>query len=142
MILEFNRTLFDTSRGKLFADALRFLETAKAVGFELVLVTRRLGFSRLSFENSGLREIISEVRVVEGKTLELFAELARRCDQPEQSFVIGDRMREEIRFGNLQGLSTVLVRRGWFMKETPAGAVEVPDYAVESLEEIVSFLSN
>ena len=53
------------------------------------------------------------------------------------SFVIGDRVRYEIKIGNILGFQTIWLKLGKFSVEKPQSNEEKPDFTILSLKEIL-----
>ena len=54
-----------------------------------------------------------------------------------KSFVVGDRIKGEITFGNQVGYQTIWVKAGAFSLELPMTKEEEPDFEVKKLKEIL-----
>lgn len=59
----------------------------------------------------------------------------------EFTFVIGDRIDTEIQFGNELGLVTVLLKQGKYKDLVPKHSLQIPQYVITSLQELVGIIS-
>lgn len=72
-------------------------------------------------------------------------EYFRRCMEhfdakPEETFVIGDRIKREIRFGNEVGATTIWFRNGKYKDELPDNGFETPKHTIKNLKEAIKLL--
>jgi len=58
-----------------------------------------------------------------------------------QSYVVGDRVKKEIAFGNKMGMRTMWMRNDLLENEMPATAAETPHDTVTSIKEVLSIIT-
>jgi len=62
--------------------------------------------------------------------------------KPEKAMMVGDRLDNDIAPAKHLGMLTVRVKRGMMVYQKPLNKMEVPDYEIYSLEELVSILKS
>lgn len=138
IIFDFNRTLYDPEAGRLAADCLRVLTELRQQGFLLGLIAQAAPSRRELIRNLGLEKLFTEIILSESKGKTDFERLLKRTGaKPEQSFVVGDRVRKEIAIGNRLGMRTIWVRQGRFAEELPRRTEEQPRETVSSLRQVL-----
>tara|TARA_B100001971_G_C17929843_1_gene402146 strand:- start:119 stop:580 length:462 start_codon:yes stop_codon:yes gene_type:complete len=138
IIFDFNRTLYDPSTDSLVPGTLQVLRRLSPT-FSLYLVSTDAP-SRLSLIKAlGIEKYFKKIILIPEKTISLFELLSRSADI-SSSYVIGDRVRSEIRMGRAAGFRTIWVQSGKFSKETPRTVAEKPDYTVSSIRELLSLI--
>ena len=143
IIFDFIRTLFDPDTNALVSDAQRVLQYAAQAGFTLCLISRREGGAREKrVQSLGITEYFDHLFFCDEKTREQFEEciVAVGDIDRQRSFVVGDRIREEIVCGNACNFQTIWVRAGKFAEEMPRGREEQPTFCVARLEDTIPIL--
>src|SRR3989344_1325729 len=118
IIFDYNRTLYDPETKSFYPGAVA-LVSALALKHELYLISRREPERANYLEQSGLKELFTDIAFVEEKTVALFQRFA---GGDKNTVVIGDRVTEEITIGNRLGLRTVWLKQGKFAAELPSNA--------------------
>jgi len=138
VIFDFNRTIFDPEKKKLVWGAKKVLKTLKNQNFLLFLVSRGGRRRKKLIKESKIFSMFDKVFVVQNKK-QIFQELSRKIDF-SKVFVIGDRIKKEIFFGNILGAKTIWLRQGKFAKELPKRKDEKPKFIAKSLKEVLKII--
>ncbi len=141
IIFDFMRTLYNPEQNSLVDGARELLEKLSEKDFILFLI---------STESTARAELIEKLEITQFFKKLIFTPKKTSADvkrlqkhyphDPKQSFVIGDRVRGEIKIGNLCGYQTIWIQNGKFKTEAPRNATEVPDYIVFNLQEITRLI--
>lgn len=117
------------------------LSELKKRGYALFLVSRTAP-SRIELIRSfGLESFFDEICISDSKNARDFLRLAENGGVSKQNtYVIGDRVRGEIKIGNVLGLVTVWIRKGKFSDEVPKDNTEQPTHTVQNLDDIGALL--
>ena len=137
IIFDYNRTLYDPETKSFYPGAVA-LVSALALKHELYLISRREPERANYLEQSGLKELFTDIAFVEEKTVALFQRFA---GGDKNTVVIGDRVTEEITIGNRLGLRTVWLKQGKFAAELPGNATEMPTETINCLADISALIS-
>ncbi|MFH1276524.1 MAG: HAD hydrolase-like protein [Candidatus Woesearchaeota archaeon] len=141
VILDFNRTLFDPEKKELVNGAKQLLNFFLVTGWKLGLISvnspeRESFIKQISF-------YFDSIKLVKDKSKETFIELLNEISaDPKSTIVIGDRIKEEISFGNQLGMQTFWIKTGKFSKELAENKSEIPNFIFRDLNELRSFLNN
>ena len=137
-IFYFNRTVYDPEKGKLLEGCQKVLETLKKRGDKLILVSRYEGSRENLISELGLNQFFEKIVITENKTFDDFKKVVSEIGETKNVFVVGDRVRDEISFGNRLNLTTIWLKQGIFAAELPSREEEKPDYTVLKLEDILN----
>lgn len=138
VLFDFNRTIYDPDGGHLIPDTRFVLRTLLRRGFSLYLVSRAGKVRKELISDLGIGQYFSRIVIVEEKNKKYFERIvASRAIKRSLSFVIGDRVRKEIRIGNLLGLQTIWLKAGKFADEKPRKNIEQPTHVVRALREVI-----
>ena len=141
IIFDFNRTLYDPETHCLIIGARFVLRTLLRRGFLLYLVSHAEQSRKELIKNLKIKQYFSHIVVTKEKSKKDFQEIiGRNAVNRNLSFVVGDRVRKEIRIGNLLGMQTVWVRTGKFAYENPRKKIEQPTYTVHTLRDVLSVI--
>src|SRR3989344_6957141 len=134
VIIDFNGTVYDPEHDCLMPGAKELLDGLKAKGIKMVLVSKQgLGREGLPAQ-LGIAEYFAEILFVEQKTRPLFLEIMHRYGaKPEETYVIGDYPRSEIRAGNEAGAFTIHFIGGRYPSTEYSEELEKPDAQIERL---------
>lgn len=140
VIFDFNRTLFDPEKDKLFPGVKVLLSKLKK-NYKLALISQKEDGRLVKISKLGLNNNFAFINLTTDKTA---GELKKCCEllnvEPEEVLVVGDRVRGEIVLGNQLGATTVWLRKGKFANELPGSKAEEPKFIIKrinNLEEIV-----
>lgn len=143
IIFDFNRTLFDPDKQSLMPGCLEILTSLSEEGFKLYLISMAADSRKELIERLDIAKFFQKVIFCEKKTLTLFEQIIdSEATIKNQSFIIGDRVTQEIRFGNELGLNTIWYRNGRFAEELPQIMAEHPSYTVSDLNQIPSLIQD
>ncbi|MEK7611155.1 MAG: HAD family hydrolase [Patescibacteria group bacterium] len=138
IIFDFVRTLYDPGEGRLFPGVLSFLEAYNKQGIKLGLVSFGSEEKQRLLQSLGLMSFLHWVRVVPEKTPAVFNEFKEKfCLLPEDIFVVGDRLSEEITVGQGLGMKTVWIQAE---KTIPSEGTVKPDFIISSVTELTGLL--
>ena len=137
VIFDFNRTLWED--GDYLDGALDVLRSLQAQGFKLGLVS-----SVEAHEIPERKEIIRpieplfhSVNVVTKKSKDVFQQVAEELGvKHSEILVVGDRLNNEIMYGNQLGMKTVWLKRGKNATKLPESSVAEPHHTISSLKEL------
>lgn len=140
VIFDFNRTLYDPDREQLMEGAIELLEHLKEkVG--LALIAKGDDKRREQIKQLNLQQYFPVIIIDENKNVGYFRKCMEYFDaRPEETFVIGDRVKKEIRFGNEIGATTIWFRDGKYKDELPDNGVETPKHTIKNLKEAIKLL--
>lgn len=140
VIFDFNRTLYNPETGSLLPGAKFALRTLVRRGFRLVLISRAGKDRKMLVKKLGLKPYFAKIIICRHKGLAVFQKIIKGGSSDSGSFVVGDRVRQEIALGNRLGLTTIWVREGKFAKELPRRRQEQPQFAVNQLRKILPII--
>ncbi|MEK7115878.1 MAG: HAD hydrolase-like protein [Patescibacteria group bacterium] len=141
IIFDFNRTLYDPDNNRLITGTRFVLRTLLRRGFVLYLVSRAGTSRRERIQTLGIDRYFFRIIVTKEKHKKDFERIVSKTIERRSSFVVGDRVRKEIRIGNSLGVQTVWLNRGKFANEKPRNKLEQPTYKIRALREILSVVS-
>ena len=120
---------------KLFPDAIQALNI-KAVHI-LVTYDEDVEWQQKKIDALGIRDVFGEIHIVTIITEKLEVMRKIKDRYPAKDFyVVGDRIDQEISFGNQLGMTTILCPRGRHMFRVPKDEYEHPDYTIKDLTEL------
>lgn len=140
VIFDWMRTLYDPERQKLMPGALSLCRKLKARGVSLAIVSRGEPERKGQIKASSVAKYCSAISVEKEKSLRQFRRIVKRFQPNADFFVVGDRVKEEIKMGNSLGLTTIWLKKGKFRKEVPETFSEQPNFTVRSLGEVWSII--
>lgn len=139
VIFDFNRTLFDPEEGRLIVGAKKVLKELIKKDFTLYLISRNEE-RRSLIEKLGLNSYFEEIILKESKEMEDFDNLITEEVDRLSSFVVGDRVEEEIRLGNMLDLKTVWFKNGKFAQRGPERCLEKPSFEIKRLSQLLEII--
>ena len=141
IIFDFYRTIFDPESSKLVPGTKTVLKSLKRRGFRLFLVSREEKSRKELIQSLGISDTFEQILLVPQKTAADFLNiLSTQKISLKNSFVVGDRVKEEIALGNQIGLTTIWVKTGKFSTEIPRTQTERPTFTVTKLKDILKVL--
>lgn len=137
IIFDFKRTVFDPGTGKLLPGTKSVLQILKNRGFNLYLISHG-SFPRGLIDSLGIGQFFTDVVISKKKSIKDFEKIvsSNKVDI-DASFVVGDRIKSEIAFGNSLGFKTIWVKRGKFADEVPNDSGELPNATVRNIEGVL-----
>ncbi len=139
-IFDYNRTLFDPEQGSLFPCVIDVLELIKK-RIKLAVMAKG-GTARLKqIEEFGLPRYFDVMIINQKKDLNGFKTCFEELGvMPEETYVIGDRILKEIKFGNELGAVTIWFRNGKFKDELPKNKKEAPNYTITNFKDLLKVI--
>jgi FMN phosphatase YigB (HAD superfamily) len=142
IILDWVGTLFERHK-EVFDFSEEILKYLRP-NYKLVLVSvsqKDIDGRKKEIKDSGLDKYFDEVIVGKDKTPELFSEIIRKYNSnPENTFVIGDRVIREIFAGNKIGAKTFWINTSHRSDEMPTKETGNPDYIISSVKDLLKYL--
>ncbi|MDP2874053.1 MAG: HAD hydrolase-like protein [bacterium] len=141
VIFDWLRTLYNPERQKLMPGALRLCRKLATRGVTLGIVSRGeprptgVPERKRQIRESAVAKYCSTLSVEKQKSPRQFRRILKKFPAGTTTFVVGDRIKEEIKMGNLLGLTTIWLKKGKFRKEVPTSACERPDFVIKNLAE-------
>ena len=140
VIFDFNRTLFDPEKKGLLTCAKDLLSDLRKKGYGLLLLSHGQADKAL-VDRLGIRGYFEEIILSRAKSKKDFEKaIGNRQIDLKESFVVGDRIKKEVRIGNELGFKTIWLRRGKFDSELPKKANEEPNFVIGELAEVTNII--
>lgn len=140
VIFSFNQIFYDPA-AKHFVDGVNLvLRTLKQRGYFLYLITRAEDQPLSLIQQLGVQTYFEKVVVVREKQSADFISCVDRPIDRARSFVVGDKVRQEITFGNQLGFKTVWMRRGPHQHEPPLVPIEEPTHTISTLSAVLDLI--
>src|SRR3989344_524151 len=117
VIFDLYRTLYDPEKEILLPDVAYTLQKLRDAGIRLYVVTRDEGNRSDIISQLGIKDFFHEIVLVPRKSKKVFMSL---LSADGDKYIVGDRAREEIFFGNQCGAKTIWFKNGKFASEVPA----------------------
>ena len=137
IIFDFMRTLYDPDEKSIVRGTLELLKSLRNAGFILILISTEIGNKADPITQTGITPYFEKIILTREKSERDFKEIQTDVPHdPQASYVIGDRVRGEIKIGNLCGYQTIWVKKGKFAAQDPRTAAETPRYTVTELPQI------
>lgn len=137
IIFDYNRTLYNPDTDSLYPDTIEVLEHYKEKGIKMFLVSK--GDKAREKKTEDIKHYFEKVTVSPKKNIFMFLDIVASQDKAEYH-VVGDRIRQEITFGNQLGMKTYWLKQGKFATEGPEQSIEEPDHTINSLKDITKFI--
>lgn len=141
IIFDYNRTLFNPESGVLFFGVKEILEHYQEKKYTLFLVAKGDKERKEQIKSLGLNAYFKKIIVNPEKTKSDFEECMKACEEEVEFYVVGDRIKREILFGNQCGMKTIWLKRGKFKNETPEKIEEEAHYIISSIQEIKKIIN-
>lgn len=143
IIFDFNRTIYDPEKQSLTPGIVDLLENLSQAEYGLHLVSMAADSRAELIKQLGIESFFTSITLCSQKTLKLFTEILDAASaNPQHSYVVGDRVKKEIRLGNELGLRTIWFKNGRFAEEEPEHYFEQPTFTVSNINEIWSVVQN
>ncbi len=145
IIFDFGYTLLDEDKGTLYLGVTKLLDVLEERHIDLALTcaTDKEELRREQLNESGIFPYFKYVHfqpVEEPKNFEPILEQFNLT--PEEILVVGDRITREITSGKKLGMKTCRILNGPEKNLVPDNELEIPDYTIEKLSEIILLLSS
>jgi FMN phosphatase YigB (HAD superfamily) len=139
IIFDFNRTLFDPDKNKLEEGAIPILKKLSKSN-KLVLITTESEKRGELVRELGIEDFFERIIFTKEKSKECFLNCCLELRfTPEQTIVVGDRIKGEIFIGNLLGMFTIHFKKGKFSNESVDNDLEMPDVVIENLNQLSQY---
>ena len=145
VIVDYARTIADSVTDQLFPEAQPFLMGLKERDLKAALVSRTADPEgrRETFKKLGLHVFFDFFDVFPSEGSKDFTRVFEELDvKPENTLVIGDRIKSEIFEGNKAGAITLWVKQGKFADELPETDEEQPDFTITSLSQALDIIDS
>lgn len=136
-IFDFKRTLYDPEKDKLLVGAKKILQFLKNKNISLFLIGKGDSSLKRKVEKLGIADYFEEMIFRKNKTPVLFKKILKKTGcQGDNCLAIGDRVKVEIKIGNLLKMQTVWLKTGKFATEAPVFKNETPCFIISKLSGI------
>jgi len=137
IIFDYNRTIYDPEKLELY-DGVYDLLNRLSQEHKLYLVSKNEPGRGNIITELGIGDFFNEIIFVDNKTTTDFQKLV---GADTNVVVVGDRVKGEIKIGNMLGYKTVWVRQGKFKHELPEEETEEPDVVIHNITDLFNVLS-
>ena len=141
IIFDFNRTLYNPESKGLVENAVACLKKLSKE-YILFLVVKGGEERKNLIHSLNIDRFFKFISVEEEKSINQFKECQSKLNPNTKWFVVGDRIRREIRFGNQCDMKTIWLKSGKFASEGPRKDIERPDVIIHEFEEILEVIKN
>ncbi len=133
IIFDFNRTLYNPQTGALFPEVLSCLNSLNQMATLGIITTTSPGRDRNLFRRLGILPYFRFIKIIKQKNISNFRFICSEFNSsPENSYIVGDRLDEEIAFGNQLGFKTI-----WLChSKNQLTDKYCPRYTIRSLSEL------
>lgn len=136
IILDFNRTLYDSDSSQLLDDALDFLKDYNKV-YSLALIGKGDEKRASLINDLDIKKYFKYIKLKEKKEVSDFIECLKELKFDRKDvWSIGDRIKKEIVLSNQIGIKTIWLKNGKFSNELPSCEEEKPTFTASSFKEI------
>src|SRR3989344_1083266 len=119
-IIDFNRTLWNPETNDYIPNTRELLQTLKDKGLKLALVSFKENYAERLKLIIPLTSFFDIVKIVDEKTSLVFKEIITDFNATTtETLVIGDKISDEIKIGNLLGMTTIRLKSGKYAEEEP-----------------------
>lgn len=141
IIFDFNRTIYNPELFRLMPKAKFVLRTLLRRGFRLYLVSCGGQSRKQTIEELKIKKYFYRIIISPRKNKKIFKQIIEESFANRRlSFVVGDRVKKEIRFGNKLNLKTIWLRKGEFASELARKNIERPTYIINSLADVLKII--
>ncbi|WP_124100609.1 HAD family hydrolase [Ruminococcus sp. Marseille-P6503] len=140
------KTSWHTEDMKPYPEAENVLKTLSEQGYNIGIIANQSLGTQSRLESWGLMKYIRLVAAsaeegVAKPDKEIFLRALSRAEcPPENSFMIGDRLDNDIEPAKRLGMKTIWVKQGFNAYQQPVNEFQQADYAVEGLRDILEVL--
>ncbi len=143
VIFDWGFTIHDHINDVIYPDALKLLKELKNKGIISILISRAPDVKERfkEFEKFNLGEYFKVMDVVPRESVKEFSSVLKITGvNPEETLIVGDRVKSEILEGNKIGCITVWIRQGKFADEFASSKNEEPDYTITSFNQVLPII--
>lgn len=141
VIFDFNRTLYDPEKGRVMRGARKVIKFLTDQGFTLFLISAGQKTTRKTIEQTGMVLFFEKITVSKSKSLRDFRKFITPDVSLKNSYVIGDRVKSEIKKGNQLKMRTIWICKGKFARELPTSIKEQPTFTVSNIMGVLEIIS-
>ena len=141
IIFDFNRTIYDPEKNIIEKETIELFIFLRDNNISLGLISTYKK-NRINLINGyNLRDYFDEILFVEEKCKNDFIYIIKKLNSTkEQTLIVGDYLRDEIKIGNLLRIITVWYKRGKFSNLVP-GKLEVSKFIISNLNELKGIIT-
>lgn len=140
VIFDFNRTIYDPDKRELMTDAKDVFQRLNQSRYKLYLISTSNPSRKELIYELGIEQYFDKIIITENKKKD-FEALAKENIDFKSSYVIGDRVKREVIYGNQLGMQTIWLRNGKFANEVPESEIEQPKFTSNILKDILSIIN-
>ena len=138
VIFDWNRTLWDKENNRLMGSASYMIRELKKRKYKISVISK--GTSD-SLKKSGLEHYFDHILFVESKAEQHMIECLNEMRlKHNETLVVGDRIKGEIKVGNSLGMKTCWFRNGKFANELPETDAEKPTHTITELRDVLKLI--
>ncbi|MEK7607896.1 MAG: HAD hydrolase-like protein [Patescibacteria group bacterium] len=138
IIFDYNRTIFDPEKDRLYDGAFEVLKTL-AMNNDLFLVSRNEPKRETRLKSLGIIGLFKKILFIGEKSEDSFLSFV---GEDRDVIVVGDSVQDEIRIGNKLGFTTIRILQGKFRDITPTSIEEISDYEIKDIREVINIVKN
>ncbi len=136
IIFDWKRTLYDPDKRVCIEGALEILNFLFTKDVRMILIGKGSQEMYDEVERLNQKKYFSKIFFNEGEKQTALFEKFITKGKTEETIVIGDRIRSELKIGKSLKMTTIWVKQGEFAGEIPESATEKPTFTVTSLIEL------
>lgn len=143
-IFDWGYTIHDHVNDLIFPEAQVLFEDLKKKGIILILISRARDVNERwnDFKAFNMKDVFQELDVVPHESAKEFMSVLNKIKvKPEETIIIGDRVKSEILEGNKIGAITIWFRNGKFADEFAENDNEKPDYTITSFNQVLPIVN-
>ncbi|MBP9773114.1 MAG: HAD family hydrolase [Candidatus Peribacteraceae bacterium] len=140
VIFDYNRTIYNPEDDKLTAGAKALLDLFHKEGITLFLIAKGDDKRRARIQELGLEPYFKKIVVNQNKSADDYANCKKDAQEGTEFFAIGDRVKEEIKYANENGIITIWFKDGKFSTEEPENDAEKPAFIIKNLSEAADII--
>lgn len=138
IIFDFNRTLYDPEKRELFPDAIKTLSALERRGYLLFLISTAVASRNKLVKELKIESFFEKIIFSKEKSLKDYKDiLVLGKTDLQKSYVVGDRIKQEVTFGNMLSFQSVWLKKGKFANEMPESEMEEPTFTIKELKELL-----
>lgn len=132
VIFDWKRTLYNPEKKILMEGTKELLLFLRKKNIPLILIGKDDDQMKREMKKLKVYDFFTQVIFTPTKNLNLFSKFIFN-KQPQNTYVIGDRVRSEIEIGNRLNMTTIWIKQGKFAEELPSNSDQQPSFTVLSL---------
>ena len=140
-IFDFNRTIYDPDHRTLTPWVRMILHALRGKDYDLYLISTANPSRKELIKKLGLDLYFTKILITKSKKWEFQKIGKSKMIDFSKSFVVGDRVKSEITYGNELGMITIWIKNGRFANEKPSQRIEQPSFIVPILRDILTIIT-